>query len=102
MDIKVLNIAGEKRNILTRALLVAAACMDTDMARIYHATVEQISQEKSDKLQLTHAQRYTVMSALNSAVRDNAAENRLIGDMLRQLSLTRKQYHAVARNAAEA
>lgn len=94
MDMKTLDISGEKKNLAAEALEEAAQGMAPDMARIYGITRKQALDGAKHKLVLTAAQKNVMISALSLWLKRKPHDPRseTAARMLDQLELTKKQY----------
>lgn len=96
MEMKKLDLSGEKKNILIDALAEAARPLSQDMGRIYDITRSQALDVRTDRIALTAAQKNITISALKTWLKSHPGDPRstTAARMLDRLELTRKQYNA--------
>ena len=99
MNKKTLYLTPEKKEVLLAALSSAAVQMDEDMGRIYRETAEHVKKTleygNKDRVQLTDVQKDVALYALNR-YQGTSEEEKLVGMMIVQLIMTRKEFQAFA------
>lgn len=93
MNAKKLDLTEAKRVSLISSLAATAARLDVDGRRIYGSTIEAVRCAR-DRIYLTAAQMEITCFALRAALANDLAglDKTQAGDMLAQLTMTRKAY----------
>lgn len=91
-DVKKLDLDAARKPVLSQALEEAMRPLGPDMRRIYEATLRDLS-KAGDQIHLIEAQSNIIKCALELYGRAHGGDA-ACQDMLRQLTMTRKQYQA--------
>lgn len=93
VNTKKLDLTDAKRTALISSLAATAARLDRDGRRIYDSTIESARCAR-DRIYLTDAQVQITCFALRAAMANDLAglDKVQAGDMLAQLTMTRKAY----------